>query len=125
MIPRANNAFFHKNAGSNDLEYITTDRDRNRPRNEHGHVSTGPGDSGGPLWKTNPNGIPVLVAIQHGGVQASTEPMGYYANDYEDRTNYGFHYQCSMVVTKITPEILEWVNNKDEEHSILGILPNY
>ena len=126
VIPRANNAVFRTVAGSNNLlpSPRFTMRDGDRPRYEHGHVSAGAGDSGGPYWKTNRNGIPELVAIHHGGSRPPGEPLGYYAADWEDRTNHGgYHYQCSSVATKITPEILQWVMNKDEEHSIPGILP--
>ena len=123
VIPRANNAIFRTVAGSNNLEFNRTMRDGDRPGNEHGHVSSGAGDSGGPYWKANRNGYPELVAIHHGSTNPPLEPLGYYASDWEDRTYHGgYHYQCSSVGTKITPAILEWVMNKDEEHSIPGIL---
>lgn len=113
-IPRAKNAVFRQLPASRNLEFSKMMWDRPRPDDEHGHVSSAPGDSGGPFWKTYANGVSELVAILHGGAKPDNEPVGYYANNEEDLKNYRQIYKCSSMATKITPQIIQWAKNKDD-----------
>ena len=110
VLPRAYNAIFRETNRQGDLEFDELHNDPNRPPNERGHVSVGPGDSGMPLWRSLPGGNAELLGIWSGGVPAGAgEPYGSYGRDQDD-FNRAFHsFSCTNVATKITQEIKNWI----------------
>ena len=114
MLPRAYNAIFRETNIQGDLEFVELHNDPNRPPDERGHVATGPGDSGMPLWRKLPDGNTELVGIWSGGVAAGAgqpdgEPYGSYGRDQDDRNRRFYIFSCTNIVTKITQEIKNWI----------------
>ena len=114
MLPRAYNAIFRETNIQGDLEFDELYNDPNRPDNERGHVSTGAGDSGMPLWRKLPDGNAELVGlvqgiVSPGGGQPDEEPDGSYGRDQDDRNRRFYIFSCTNIVTKITQEIKNWI----------------
>ena len=110
MLPRAYNAIFRETNIQGDLEFVELHNDPNRPPDERGHVATGPGDSGMPLWRKLPDGNTELVGIWSGGVPAGLdEPLGSYGRNQDDFNRISHIFQCTNVATKITQEIKSWI----------------
>ena len=106
MVPRAKNAVFIER--DSQFEFLDYETDSERPPDETGYVAAVYGDSGSPYWieKTeNGEKKKVLVAIHAWGYRPGYESKVSAHSTYK---NDALH-QCRMGATKITADILEWI----------------
>ena len=109
--PSAKNAIFNEIDKEGNLEYDDEEEDVSRPDDEQGYVSSALGDSGSPYWMKDHDGVATLIAIHHGGLGKTrlTKAKVWYNNDPR--------FQCQIIATKVTKEMLDWIKEKEQQYS--------
>ena len=110
VIPTAKNGIFSEINQGGEIKFDKIESDQPRPDNEHGHVSTGSGDSGSPYWIEDENGAATLIAVNHGNIANKQENKAWYSNDP--------YWQCRTIATKITNTFIRWMEEKEIQEII-------
>ena len=115
--PQATTVNFFEDTKGN-LKMKNSEKDKERPSDESGYISSHAGDSGCPYWTTDEKlgkgkeedaeGVDperaILVAIHTSGYQVGSLSRGSYLK------NRGF--ECRSLAVKITDDILQWAKKK-------------
>ena len=99
------NAIFIEINKVGDLKYHEQVKDPKRPDDEHGYVTPAFGDSGSPYWIEDDTDTSTLIAIHRGSVSRKDKSRAFYDNDQL--------WQCRIIVTKVTKEMVDWIREKD------------
>ena len=103
LAPKADNALFVKEDDAS-LIFKAWFTDDDFPDTASGYVGTNDGDSGGPVWiDTEINGVvtPTIIAVFNGGIPG---------NLHRKREA----HQCRDVATKVSEEVVNWINEESE-----------